>query len=177
MSVTGARRVNSLFCRRPLSWDSEHLVRGGETDAISALLRKTPHTPHPHTPSFSHVPEAPADIIPEFTAIFKIMTSTAAAWPPSATVARVIPAITSKVAKITNTINRIDNSCVSKHLRQRNVADSLYDPLTHAAHCKMKQRKKKCQKHDTPMKITTQKNKTYQWTSMKIPTSFFSFHH
>ena len=64
-----------------------------------------------------------------------MMISTAAAWPPSATVATVIPAITSNVAKTTKIINRIDNSCLSKHLRQRNVAASLYDPLMHAAHC------------------------------------------
>ena len=100
-----------------------------------ATTKNQPQNSTPTPQVVSYLPEAPADIIPEFTAIFKIITSTAAAWPPSATVATVMPAITSSVAKTTSTINNTDSSCVSKHLRQRNVAASLYDPLMHAAHC------------------------------------------
>ena len=52
--------------------------------------------------------EAPAEIMPELTAIFKMTTSTADASPPAVTVATVNPAITAKVATTTNNMNQIE---------------------------------------------------------------------
>jgi hypothetical protein len=62
---------------------------------------------------FNGKAEAPAEMIAELNAIFKMTTSTADASPPSETVAAVIPAMTAKVAMITNTMKRMDNDSAS----------------------------------------------------------------
>ena len=82
--------------------------------------------------------EAPAEMMLELTAIFNITTLAESAFPWSATVATVMPAITSRVPNMTKTMNKMDNSKASKHFRQRNVAASLYDPRLQAIKTKKK---------------------------------------
>jgi hypothetical protein len=78
--------------------------------------------------------EAPALMIPELSAIFKMTTSTADASPPSETVAAVIPAMTANVPNTTKNMNHIESLLLSKHSKHLNDAASLYDPRAHAAH-------------------------------------------
>ena len=52
--------------------------------------------------------EAPAAIIPELMAIFKMTTSTADAWPPSLTVASVKLTMTANVMNNNKMMNQID---------------------------------------------------------------------
>jgi hypothetical protein len=69
--------------------------------------------------------EAPALMIPELRAIFKITTSTADASPPSLTVTAVIPAMTANVPKTTNNMNHIESVSLSKHCKHLKDAASL----------------------------------------------------
>ena len=69
--------------------------------------------------------DAPAEIIPAFMAIFNIITSTAAALPPSATVAKVKPIITASIPKKTTTIIITDSSYLSLHPIHTREAASL----------------------------------------------------
>jgi hypothetical protein len=78
--------------------------------------------------------EAPAEMMPELSAIFKMTTSTAAASPPSATVAAVMPEMTANVPNTTKNMNHIESLALSKHSKHLNEAASLYDPRAHAAH-------------------------------------------
>jgi hypothetical protein len=66
--------------------------------------------------------EAAAEMTALFKAIFRIITSTALASPPSATVATVMARIIPSADITTNATKRPDNSTASKQGRQR------YDP-------------------------------------------------
>jgi hypothetical protein len=79
-------------------------------------------------------PDAPAEIIPELTAIFKMTTPPALASPPSWTVAKVNPTMTANVANTTNNKNHTDSLSLSKQAKHWNEAASLYDPRAQAAH-------------------------------------------
>ena len=74
---------------------------------------------------FNGKAEAPAEMIPEFMAIFNMTTSTELASPPAATVAYVNMTIINRVAKMTNIMNNTELLYSFSQATQRNDAACL----------------------------------------------------